>query len=475
MQSKDISKPEINQTLWSEIDTFIIGSLREGRRPGLQDAEYFQNEKCACSVEQFLERVEQLYNNHSDEFGLNNRPIIEKVIFYMNEASLKRNRVLGRIEDASGNHVTLDNLYITLIRKGLKVPKDDLRSLISSNAVLTFHPFGEYLDRLETMPFDTGTDYFKKLSEYIITDNPEFFAMMLKKHLIRAIDQYKRGVPNRYILVFFGSQEAGKSMFIRWLNPLGEYYYSEQPLRGDKDCEILLATVLIYSIEELEGLSKQEITKTKSFISRAIINERRPYASEAIPMPRLASIFASTNDREFLTDTVNTRWLIFDVRSIDHNYSNLRTGRKDIDVNSLWRQAFKEWQSDNSAGMLTPEEKELQTSINKRYEIASPEYHLILKHIREPLETDKLKEQSTQHPGGFVGEIEFINSTEILIRLTGLYPTIKINSAWLGREMKRAGFASRVSWSNGRSIRGYDVVWSSEGFIFKSDADECPF
>ncbi|MFO7656342.1 MAG: VapE family protein [Bacteroidales bacterium] len=465
--SKDTKIPELSNR---EIDSHIIGSLREGRMPGMQEAEYFQNEKCLCTIEHFLERVEHLYKIHYEEYGLNNKPVIEKVIFYLNEAGLRHNKVKTRVEDKKCNHITIDNLYITLIRKGLKLSKEDLRALIGSDAIKTFHPFGEYLDNLRNLKFDKEQDYFKILAQYIATDTPGFFATMLKKHLIRTIDQYKRGVPNRFVFVLYGGQDKGKSIFIKWLNPLNDYYYSEQPLRGDKDCEILLATVLIYSIEELEGLSKQEITKTKSFISRAIINERRPYGSEAIPMPRLATIFASTNDREFLTDVVNTRWIIFDVKKIGYDYNNLKTGRKDFDINSLWAQAYHEWQTDNSAGMLTPEEKELQAKINKEYEISSPEYHLIIKHLRKPDENDQQKEE-TQFPGG--EGIEFLSSTDILIRLTGLYPSIKINSTWIGREMKRAGFESSWKWINSRAIRGYEVVWVEQGNIL--DKPKLPF
>ena len=243
------------------------------------------------------------------------------------------------------------------------------------------------------------------------------------------------------------------------MNPLGIEYYSETPLRGDKDNEILLAKTLIYNIEELEGLSKTEVNKIKSFISRWVINERAPYAAQAEARPRLAALFASTNDREFLTDVVNSRWLIFDIKDIDYNYCNLATGRIDVPTNMLWAQAYREWQRDNNSGQLTPEEKQKQTTRNKLYEISSPEFHLILKHFKEP-EPEELE------------HIEFLSSTDILLRLTGLYPSIKINAVWIGREMGRAGFKSRVSWVNGRSIRGYDLIFNNEGY---GNTDKIPF
>jgi len=463
MQSKDNETDRIKQAALLNVDTHILEAIKQGREISMQEIETMQ-EQYICPSVLILERLEVLRKEHGDLKGFNNFTPIDKALVYLKKAGLRRNIVLNRIETKKGDHVSIDDLYINLLRAGQKVPKEDLRSLIASNHVPTFHPFGEYLARLLIMKFDPDIDYFAKLAGYIITENPGFFASMLKKHFIRAIDQYIRNVPNRYVFVEYGGQELGKSIFIKWLNPLSENYYSEQPLRGDKDCEILLATVLIYCIEEMEGMSKHEVTKIKSFISRALINERRPYAAEAAPMPRLASIFASTNDREFLTDTFNSRWLIFEVKSINHDYNNLKTGRKDIDINSLWWQAYREWQRDNSAGMLTPEEKELQSEINKGYEISSPEFHLIIKHLREPKEGNRPKVENTQYPGTFEGEIEFLSSTDVLVRLTRLYPSIKINAAWLGREMKRAGFESQVSWINGRSVRGYNLIFNNEGY-----------
>jgi hypothetical protein len=459
MRNEDNENDRIKQQALLAVDTHIIEAIKQGREISMQEVEAME-EQYLCPSQLILERIKFHRAEHADMFGFNNKSAIDKALVYFKKAGLRRNAVLNRIENKKGEHVTIDDIYINLLRADQKVPREDLRSLIASRHVETFNPFQQYLDRLETMNFDAGVDYFANLSGYIQTDNPEFFAVMLKKHFVRSIDQYKRNVPNRYIVTLYGGQEAGKSMFIRWMNPLGENYYSEQPLRADKDCEILLATVLIYSLEELEGLSKQEITKTKSFISRAIINERRPYAAEAVPMPRLASIFASTNDREFLTDAQNTRWLVFDVKSINHDYHNLRTGRKDIDINSLWWQAYNEWKTDNSAGMLVPKEKELQTCINIGYEIATPEYHLILKHLREPTEEDL--RGGRQFPGGG-GGIEFLSSTDILVRLTGLYPGIKINATWIGREMRRAGFETSWKWINGKSFRGYQIVWMEQG------------
>lgn len=460
MQSKDTENERLKQQSLLNVELHIMAAIRQGREISMQEVEAMQ-EQYLLPVEIILERLENIRKEHGTYFGFDNKTPIDKAIIHFKKAGLKRNLVTGQIENKEGKQVTLDDIYIDLVRAGQKVPKEDLRSLVASKHIETFHPFDKYLTGLGNMSFDNSIDYFAKLSEYVITDRPKFFAVMLKKHFIRTIDQYKRNIPNRYVFVLYGGQEKGKSIFIKWLNPLTINYYSEQPLRNDKDGEIMLATVLIYSIEELEGLSKQEINKTKSFISRSSINERRPYAAEAISMPRLATIFASTNDRGFLTDIINTRWLIPDVKHINHDYNNIKTGRKDIDVNSLWLQAYNEWKTDNSAGMLTPEEKAMQEEINKCYNISTPEYHLIIKHLRKPIETDRPKEE-TQFPS--VEGIEFLSATDILIRLTGLYPSIKINSAWLGREMKRAGFVSRVSWINCQSFRGYDVVWSSEGF-----------
>ncbi|MDA3954268.1 MAG: VapE family protein [Bacteroidales bacterium] len=431
---------------YSMIDNHIIGSLREGRTPALQDAIQFEEQEL-IPRDIFLKQVEKLKAIYKDEFGINNKSLIERVAHQINKKGWRRNEITGKIEDRKGKHISFDNIYTSLIIGNMKLPKQDLMSLLNSDLINSYHPIKEYFENLENLNFDNETNYFAELSKYVISDNPEWFANMLKKHFIRAINQIFSGIPNRYVFCFVSPQLDGKSHFIKWTNPLPVDYYSERPMRNDKDSEILLSQVFIYSLEELEALSKSEVDKIKSIISRASINERKPYAAEAETRPRLASFFASTNNTEILVDTSNTRWLIFNIKKFDFDYNNIFTGIKKIDKNSLWFQAYNEWKKNKSSGTLTAKETELQEKINKGFQINSSEYNLIIKHIQEP-STDNLKDVKT------------LSATDILEKLQNIYPNIKINSAWIGREMKRAGFESSVRWMNGKAYRGYDIIWS---------------
>ena len=471
---KDINNSEIEAKKWQIVDSWIIGCIREGRYPGKEDFEDLQL-KTGISIDELKARAETLQAEHADETGLSKKSDLEKIIHFIKSAKWRRNEVLGIIENQSCEHVSEDDIFINIKLGGATISQAVLRALLRSKQVTSYHPAKEYFTKLAVKKFNPDVNYFAELAKYVETDDRTFFAEMLRKHFIRAIDQLFRNISNRYVLVFFGEvQDKGKTHLIKWLNPLPDRYYSERPMRADKDSEIQLATAWIYNIDELEGLSRAEISKTKSYISRSIINERAPYAAEAKILPRLASIFASTNDREFLTDIQNTRWLIFEIKDICHDYNNFRTGVKGIDVNCLWLQAYTAWQEDNSAGILTSEEKVRQTTSNKNYNVNTIEYQLIVKHFRQPGPDDKPRERNAN--GGFDGDIESLSATDILIRLSEKYPHLKINSVWVGRELRRAGFTSILHRINGQVMRGYELVWSDEGFQqIKNTIDELPF
>ncbi len=440
---------------WQLIDSWLRGCLREGRRPGIEDFKHLAGQT-EITPDEIEARSETVCSDFSHEFNLQNQHEFDKIKLAFQEKKWRSNQIFGPIEDCAGKQIPFDDIYIILKKNGYKISKEDLRSLLASSYIPSYHPAKDYFEKLEKRKdFDPNIDFFKKLSEYIITDDLEFFSVMLEKHFIRGIDQLFRGVPNRYLFCLIGDQLAGKSQFIQWLNPLPPRYYSERPLRAEKDAEILLSQVWVYSVEELEGMSRHDLNKTKSYISRALINERKPYASEASTLPRLANFYASTNDNEFLTDVVNTRWLIFEIENINFNYNNLQTGKKNIDVNSLWWQALRAWQSNNSAGMLTVDETKKQAQYNLKFHVNTIEYDLIIRHLRKPDPDDKP---------------EFLTATELMNRLAAKVPsTLRFNPVSFGREMKRAGYVSEVKWIINKAARGYLVVYSDEPIKFDDD------
>ena len=178
----------------------------------------------------------------------------------------------------------------------------------------SFNPFRDYFDAL---PAWDGKDRLKMITDSVIFTNNEdkkYFAKQMKKHLIRSIHQALDGVVNRYVFVFVSKQKTGKTTFIRFINPFGKEYYTEENFVADnKDNQIALTSNYIYNMEEIENMTGKEISQFKSTVSKQTVNVRLPYAKRASSIPRRCTFFGSTNNENILSDDENTRWIIFGV------------------------------------------------------------------------------------------------------------------------------------------------------------------
>jgi predicted P-loop ATPase len=132
------------------------------------------------------------------------------------------------------------------------------------------------------------------------------------------------------------------------------------------------------------------------------------------------------------------------VESINHNYSNYITGKKEVDINQVWAQAWHLYKSGEN-GMLTQEENKIRDINNKEYEAESSERDLILMYFRSVTPFDE--------------GCEFMTATEIMIELvTKTDNKIKINSTQLGRTLKQLEFLKDKKKVDGAVVKGYYVA-----------------
>ncbi len=301
---------------------------------------------------------------------------------YLNKAWRFRLNVINNTIEAKRvgydewNLVNENDVWIDINEYGIKMRKDNVKSILGSSYVPQYNAFRNYFENLHEWD---GVDYFFDLVKHMTIDDPEFFRTMLEKHFVRAIkcaleDEYY----NRMVFVLQSKkQEFGKSRFIHNLNPFGNNYYSEQPLSENKDCQIALSQTFIYNLEELDDLKSNRVSSIKANLSKATILERRPYATQSSVMPRRCSFFASTNYTEFLVDDVNTRWLIFKVDDIDKELWAT------INIDDLWAQAWTLYNNPNYEYELTIEEKVKREERNKIFREVPPETGLIIKYFEK--------------------------------------------------------------------------------------------
>lgn len=390
-----------------------------------------------------------VYENNKDEFGLSDKAEIVAVeIFIKKRWEIRLNEVTHRLEfkergsPRSLQKLNTDQIYRELQHAKFNFTLDRLKSLLRSDFVEKHNPFKAYF---HSLPQWDGRDYISELAGYIQTDNQEFWKSNFRKALIRQIKGSIDHVVNRIILTLVQpDEESGKTSFIRFLCPPAlSDYYTETALDHSKDSDIALSENFLWNLEELAALNTVEINRLKATISKATVKQRAAYKEFAETNPRRCTFWASTNKSEFFTEDQNTRWICFNVKSINHNYNNTKTGVKEIDINLVWAQAWALYNAGEDCTLTESERKE-RNEINKNYEVFSIEKDLILRYFTP----------STP----FEDACEFLTTTEILLELTTKTDSkIKINAIQLGRMLKRIGFDTSVKKIRGNAIRGYYI------------------
>jgi hypothetical protein len=236
-------------------------------------------------------------------------------------------------------------------------------------------------------------------------------------------------------------QNTGKTSFIRFLTPPElSAYYTETAMDSSKDSDIQLSENMFWNLEELAALHNNEINKLKSTISKSVVKQRGPYKEFAESNPRRVNFWASTNKSEFLTDDQNTRWLCFNVLSIDHDYNNKVTGVKKININNVWSQAYTLYKSGFNY-QLTKEESDIRDLSNKAYELVSMEKDLILVNF--------------SNPGG-KGKGRFMSYTDIMIHLNNETENkLRLNIHAVAKAMRQLGYINDSRKSEGNTVKGF--------------------
>jgi hypothetical protein len=393
-----------------------------------------------------------VFEKFADEFNLDEQPDIYKVeLFIKRKYFIVKNEINQRYEyrPADQHNETMQRLSIDTIYRELqycpdpviyKFALDKLKSLLRSDYIPIYNPFKTYFDNLPQYD-PSEIDYIEYLASFVKTDNQEFWKVQFKKALVRSIACSLDNKENRIIIVLVEqNQNTGKTNFIRFLcPPFLREYYTESTMDNSKDSDLQLSENFIWNLEELSALNNVEVNKLKAIISKSTVKQRRAYAEFADSNPRRVNFWASTNKSEFLTDDQNTRWLCFNVQSIDHDYNNFRTGIKKVSIDNVWAQAYHLYKSDFDC-QLTIEEAAQRDQNNKIYELSSVEKDLIQRHYKVC----------------GVREGEFMTCTDILLKLQEFTEQkIKMNLFAVSKAMKQLSFVPGFKKTNGKTQRGY--------------------
>jgi len=391
---------------------------------------------------------------YKTEFGYDQMSPIEKAELYLRNNYKFRINMVTRMPEMtyqSGpwEDMNIDTVYRCIQKEKIPFSLEKLKSLLKSDFVEKYDPFEEYFNGL---PVWDGVDYIGELCSYIKGSfDKEYFRTMLEKALVRNIacaidpDYYNRMV---FVLVGETKQEIGKTWFIRWLNPFGgEKYYTSEIIRDNKDSQFALAENFIYNMEELASISKYEIGKLKATISKTGVKDRLPYAAHKEFFPRRCSFWGSTNNKEFLNDDQNTRWIVFDVIEFDFNYSN------NIDVKDIWTQAWALYNDPDYDFELTKHEREHRDTTNEDYRVVEFESSILAQN--------------------FIADSDaFMSNAEVLAAMneaTNGNLRLNTNATKLGRLLVQFGAERK---KNG-GVRGWGIKLGNPGPL--REEDDLPF
>ena len=448
---------EKEKETWREIYSYIHEINRMGRKYTETDIKHIC-EQHLISKAKISAAFKKVRDENADEFGIDDKPDIYKVELWLKKtwefAENEITQVTEYREKKEGSKFELLNID-TIFRKmqhvGFKFPMDKLKSLLKSDFVTKYNPFHDYFNNLDK--WDGKTDHIGEFSNFVTTKNQDFYNLQFKKTLVRCISCSLYGKENRIVFVLIGEkQNTGKSTFIRAINPFGTKYYTEAALHNNKDSSFALAENFIYNLEELASLSNIDVNRLKSIISTNSIKERKAYARDVTEQPRRVNFFATSNKTEFLTDSENTRWLIFNVVDINWGYSK-------IDIRKMWSQAYSLYKDPDFNDQLTQDESNYRDKTNKDYEINDYEKELIKRHFKscEPNE------------GTFFSNADILEIIEEEKK--------KLNSRFIGKNMVQLGFIRAVKKMNGHTVRGYWAIRQIADYTEKSDdfGDKKPF
>ena len=342
------------------------------------------------------------------------------------------------------NGTRMSDLLMSKMMTGLRQydyrAKDVAMDTINTMALEhQFHPIKDYL---ESLHWD-GEDHITTLSLYF-ADKDDLFLPAIKHWLVGAVQKIIGDRPGQQhpMLVFDGPQGIGKSRFVWWLgSPLPGFYIQNSINTQDKDFLILLCSKWVWEVEELGAtLRKSDIESLKAFLSKEIINVRKPYGRDEIVKPATASFIGTINSSGgFLADpTGHRRFRVVNLQRIDWSYD------KAVDINQVWAQAVallkagETWELEKSA-------QEKVSEINNRYEVDDPLFYDIVKTFTIEPENKELQISTAEmirilrNNGAIVGGNDNLISQRIsnLLQKTGCESgRVRINGrqvrVWIG-------------------------------------------
>lgn len=308
----------------------------------------------------------------------------------------------------------------------------DISALLRSDFTPQCNPLREYLMGLvDFMTPPDGKDYIAELAAHVHVkafggqsqeEAQREWTECLRRWLVGTVASVMDdGVVNETVLALIGEQGAYKSTFFRLLLPeeMRRYFFVKTDNAVlSKDDRLQLTRNWLICLEEIDALSNKELNQLKAMITMREIQDRPAYARNFVQLPHVASLCATGNNEQFLSDpTGSRRWLPFLVDSIDDpNQFDYQHNRLFGQALGLYVGKYRYW--------FERQEIERQNIRNQKFEVTNLEEELIQRYYAVPKE-------------GQTGI--YVSTSEILLKInSGLRQNL--STMKIGRAMKKLKF-----------------------------------
>ena len=187
---------------------------------------------------------------------------------------------------------------------GLRIGINDAAAAVETVARDSlYHPVRAFLELLKWDRIPRLDDW---LTLYLGAEPSNLTRAFAARWLISAVARiYKPGAKADCCLILEGGQGTYKSTAIRIL---GEPWFTDDvPDLGSKEAGFATLGNWICELPELDAISRPEMSRVKSFLSRSVDHFRPPYGRRYIDFPRQCIFAGTVNHAEYLRDETGGR------------------------------------------------------------------------------------------------------------------------------------------------------------------------
>ena len=170
------------------------------------------------------------------------------------------------------------------------------------------HKVNPLTDLLESLVWDGKPRVENFLHEVMKADDNEYTRECSRLIFAGGIHRaYRPGCKFDDMIVLIGTQAAGKSTIVRWLNMDDQFFREIKTISGKEGIEAIRG-VWIGEVGELMAMTRvKEAESVKAYITSQEDSYRPPYQKNVQTIPRRCVFIGTTNNPQFLTDKTGNR------------------------------------------------------------------------------------------------------------------------------------------------------------------------